>query len=79
MKPYEENSDATDMAPAPYDPDFGPSSPTQTINTITLSPGRTGQEVDNQTTETIPMPVVATTSTGMIDVIINGARIKNPG
>jgi hypothetical protein len=51
----------------------------QKINTITLSPGRTGQEVDSQTTETIPMPVVATTSTGMIDVIINGARIKNPG
>jgi hypothetical protein len=79
MKPYEENSDATDMAPAPYDPDFGLSSPTQTITTITLSPGRTGQEVE-QTTETIAAPVVATNTTNSgLDVIINGARIRNPG
>jgi hypothetical protein len=67
MKPYEENSDATDMAPI-------------TINTITLSPDRTGQEVDSQTTETIAAPIVATNTTNSgLDVIINGARIKNPG
>lgn len=73
MKSYEEDSNATDMAPIPE---------AIHINTITLSPGRTGQEIDidTQTTETIPAPVVATNTTNNgLDVIINGARIRNPG